>query len=538
MSPDKSNAGINYPAVPRRRFVPKILHCRIPSGSVVFCGVLACLFCFSSLSAAQDDRPEITPLERKLQKKKDTGPRAVGLLQMSDKGKSSLVPIAILIEGRFWDASSYKADPVPMALDSGTIYEAEESGNSLGLFTVGSALHSNAVNAPTPWLGTGTWRANGTEAPTKGLKAAIVPVGMEDTDAPPRLSRESSRKNSSAAPNSSTAPTSTSAPASAQPPSKPASSGDSDEPPRLTKSTPPPSTDPNATQPTPSSPQTAPDTSKPADSKPADTKPAQTNPDTQRKIPASDSGTPEANRPILRRGKPAESFADEDVPGYSKPGRSPSAAAAERVVDPAAPLSDVKLIPAISDASGPPPHSYAFEWLKGEENDRQKQIMQMAKDQLRAYLTTLKRETIAPKSAHSTAARPRASKPPEPIFERVKMVAYDLWNSNVPIIVFSATAHLPPSTTHSEAESNQQYSILLVAYPDIYQNLHKLYAGVTDRFHLDVTPRLDLVDAVDADGDGQGELLFRETSDSGTGWIIYRATADKLWKMYDSLSLQ
>jgi hypothetical protein len=50
-----------------------------------------------------------------------------------------------------------------------------------------------------------------------------------------------------------------------------------------------------------------------------------------------------------------------------------------------------------------------------------------------------------------------------------------------------------------------------------------------------MTPRLDLVDAVDADGDGRGELLFRETTDQGTGWVIYRATADKLWKMYDSL---
>jgi hypothetical protein len=66
--------------------------------------------------------------------------------------------------------------------------------------------------------------------------------------------------------------------------------------------------------------------------------------------------------------------------------------------------------------------------------------------------------------------------------------------------------------------------------------MHKLYAGVTDRFHLDLTPRLELVDAVDADGDGRGELLFRETSDSGSGWVIYRATADKLWKMYDSLN--
>ena len=81
-----------------------------------------------------------------------------------------------------------------------------------------------------------------------------------------------------------------------------------------------------------------------------------------------------------------------------------------------------------------------------------------------------------------------------------------------------------------------EYSILLVAYPDIYHNLHKIHVAITDKYHLDMTPRLELIDVVDADGDGVGELLFRQTSDAGTGWVVYRVTADKLYKLFDSLN--
>jgi len=95
---------------------------------------------------------------------------------------------------------------------------------------------------------------------------------------------------------------------------------------------------------------------------------------------------------------------------------------------------------------------------------------------------------------------------------------------------------MPPSAAASQADSEMQYSIVLVAYPDIYHNLHKLFVSVTDKFHLDMTPRLELIDAVDADGNGRGELLFRETSDQGSGWILYRVGADKLAKAFDSLN--
>jgi len=306
------------------------------------------------------------------------------------------------------------------------------------------------------------------------------------------------------------------------------SSNSGDGPPRLTKPS-SPSSETGSGQPAPKPPATG--TAKDA-----------IKPDDKSNIPASDSGTKEANRPILRRGKPVESFADEDVPGYSLPGSRPAAATATKAAEIASAKDESQIVPAISDAGGPEPRSFKFEWVKGDEDDRRKQELDLAKSEVRAYVAARAKASITPSPAHTTAPHPttarRTVRMPDPILENVQMTAYDLWNSNQPVIVFSATAHMPPPATgaHAETDTNLEYSILLVTYPDIYNNLHKLYSGVTDKFHLDMRPRLELIDAVDADGDGRGELLFRETSDLGTGWAIYRATADKLWKMYDSLN--
>ncbi len=257
-------------------------------------------------------------------------------------------------------------------------------------------------------------------------------------------------------------------------------------------------------------------------------------------MPASDSGANDANRPRLRRGKPEVSFADEDVPGYSKPGAaSTSGASKGKLVETSAQKGPVQMIAAISDAGGPEPKSFTYEWLKGDEEDRRKQMMELAKDKVRAYLNAQNIGRIPAKAERPHSTHVVARKPVEPIFSNVQMVAYDLWTTNQPVIIFSAEAQMPPPAEgmpQSGVENETQYSVLLVAYPDIYNNLKTIYAGVTDKYHLDITPKLELIDAVDADGDGRGELLFKEDGDAGTGWVIYRATADKLWKLFDSLN--
>src|SRR5207253_2533674 len=69
-------------------------------------------------------------------------------------GKAHLIPITIMYDGRFYDAGAYKAAPVPMALERGTVYEAVRSGVSQGLFTV-----TGAARAGSNWIGEGTWKS-------------------------------------------------------------------------------------------------------------------------------------------------------------------------------------------------------------------------------------------------------------------------------------------------------------------------------------------------------------------------------------------
>ena len=74
---------------------------------------------------------------------------------------------------------------------------------------------------------------------------------------------------------------------------------------------------------------------------------------------------------------------------------------------------------------------------------------------------------------------------PEPIFENMQMVAYDLWNYESARDRFrrgGARAASGCPDSHSETDAELQYSIVLVACPDIYNNLHKLYSAVTDKY--------------------------------------------------------
>jgi len=461
------------------------------------------------LKRPEPDVPHEKPPEAK--KKPVKGPRAVALLELTSSGKATLIPIAILVDGKFYDASEYKADPVPMALDSGTVYEAEQSGDSLGLFTVSGALHSKTAGAAQPWVGAGSYLLNGTEPANARHKAENVPVGLTsgDSDAPPRLSR-----GKSSTPAATSQPANGSSGNGASTGQTPGVPSASDKP-----------ADQSAKQqaPAPTAGQTSPGQPSSGQSSSGET-PAGS------QAPASQAQT-DYYRPALRRGKPTQGAPPDEEEAAPKTGKPDSPASYV-----AAGPGPVQLVPAISDAGGPEPKSYKFFWKTGEEEERRNQMLALAGAEVQAYVKALARNQIPanPPAKAAPAHHNAPAKPIAPVLENVQFRAFDVWTNNQIVMILTAEAHFPPAPGATEAP--EQYSITLVTRTDIYGELRKLYSGVTDKFHLDVTPRMELIDVVDADGDGRGELLFRETTDAGKGYVIYRAGADKLFKMFDSLA--
>ena len=61
-------------------------------------------------------------------------------------------------------------------------------------------------------------------------------------------------------------------------------------------------------------------------------------------------------------------------------------------------------------------------------------------------------------------------------------------------------------------------------------NIGRIVALKTMR--LDVSPRLELVDAVDADGDRRGELLFRRIRESSSEFVLYRVGTGSLIELF------
>jgi len=225
------------------------------------------------------------------------------------------------------------------------------------------------------------------------------------------------------------------------------------------------------------------------------------------------------DRPVLRRGRPSPKIRKPPAPAPPIAKPIPSTSQPKAV--------EQETLAAISDADGPEPHSYTWQW-KPEEQRRLTKVMQaMAAAELRKY---------------AVARAPNVPRlPATAMFEDLRVRAFDLDYDNEPELVFSARMPVrtnPPSSAASRSPKTPatalEIYVTLVARVDMYGQPRKLFSSITDSIHLGSLPRLDLVDAVDAEGDGRGEFLFRGIGASGSSYVLYRVGRDQLWKLFQS----
>ena len=356
------------------------------------------------------------------------------------------MPVTIMIDGKFYDASVYKADPIPMALQPGTVYEGLKAGVSQGLFKVSNPVPQHG------WLGLGSWKTNEQiaaekeKAKARSAKLAEKPADDFKAGGPPRLSRTPDGAHPKAA---DTAPP----PEAAS--NKPAPE-DSDRP-VLKKPTPPPQAAPAAS-------------------------------------------VDDSDRPMLRRQQPGEATEQTKIESDDKPLQG-----------------KLNVIPAISDADGPQPRPYTYQTNPEEEQDFMKKMSAMAADEVKHRAEMLS----------SDAGKKTKSVGTAPEFHDPQLKILDISGTNEAVLIYSGTATVP-------WRADLQFSTVVVARQDIYGDLHKIFGHTTDNNHLDMQPRYEFIDAVDADGDGRGELLFQQVGDSGTGYSIYRVIGDRLWPLFES----
>ena len=109
--------------------------------------------------------------------------------------------------------------------------------------------------------------------------------------------------------------------------------------------------------------------------------------------------------------------------------------------------------------------------------------------------------------------------------------AFDLEFSNSPTVVL--TARLPVAAAKGQHDLNFNYYVSIVARVDINDVAQKIFLSVTDSNHLDAFPRMELIDALDADANGRGDLLFRQYSDTGISYGLYRVSPYQIEKIFE-----
>jgi hypothetical protein len=373
--------------------------------------------------------------------------RAVGVLRIDAKGKARLFPVTVFIDGKYYDARFYEANPVPFAIAGDVFYQAEKDGAAEGNFVVQTAWHTSFR-----WWAEGIWTTRSGEGAQAGKSSASRRSGESNwKDDRPVLHR---------APSASSGPPPADASASPEHKAAPAST------------------------------------------------------DAVERAEERDPG-----RPTLRHGKSEQVQADVPV------SRSGAAAIASDTA-PAYSAED-KVLLAIADVGNIDSRPYGH---KASPDERQRDV-EALKNMASEAIRKAARERTSLRGVDATK------------LDDVDVRMLDPDYSNRPVEIFTATITgaqskfwLPPG---SVIKSPPKMTVVLVARKDSTGQLNQIFLTIADPEMLDVRPSLQYLGAVDADGSGRAQLLFRKQVDVNSfGYVLYRATPYELVKTFETKAAQ
>jgi hypothetical protein len=463
--------------------------------------------------------------------------RAIAVLEWTgEAGKpktSRLVPVAVLDGGQLQDGGIYLARPQPLALAGEVEYELQQDGKPIGLFDI-----KNAGQEQGSWVGYGTWKPLPSARPKPSARELARTEIDDDVQSDQPVLHRKHRAGEEPAGGAGNGGGSGSDSGSGGQPQ----ASDPDRPTLHKKASSDSTSDANSSTGTGNASSGATQAST-SSSQASDTSPDADRPTLHRRASSdsagSDSGTASSppddrDRPTLKKKKHAEDVGHVDsLPDVTDPDRprlkrGKSSGGNLDVVPSLMGLpSDMRQVVAVSDARNRPEHPWDYSWANPDDEVAMKSALE---DIARGALdlnppppppapkrTTTK--TAARKSAH-----PAPQPEPAPLLDEQFRVFELAYGAGATLVL----------TAHTGGPFAQQKFVTLIAQPDLYGNLLVLLKNVTDGAHLDDTPRMKLVDAVDAMADNRGELLFELRGQTQRQFALYRVLRGQAEKLFVS----
>lgn len=449
--------------------------------------------------------------------------RAVGVYEwtgdMAKPTASRLIPVSLFIDGKLEDAAVYLARPVPMALLTGNRYQLEKAGILQGNLDLAFSKHFVAAETSGSayddgWFGYGKFSPPSLEKPPvlKGSAVNISLSGLDDDDSKPHFSARSATPGTGGAakgtPGAAGAGGTGSTPA--------------DDPDRPTLHRSSSSGSGSGDSSSGSTPADDPDrpTLRRHSSSSADPN--------QGSVSGVGAGlNDDPNRPVLHRGKPEGALSELDIPKLTGlPGDV-----------------DLHQMVAVSDAKDRPTHNFLRPW--DDEAEHQAILSKLetaARTTLTAYEAANGMAPQAPppakpspaksgSAAHRTTARktaPAPPPPPEALLDE-QLNGYTLSYGGEATFVYHA---------HTDGADGTVRFVTLVAQLDLQGQPQIALKNVTDAAHLDRTPRMRLVDAVDAEASNRASLLFELRAQNSRQFALYRVIGGRAQQTFLTGSTQ